>query len=140
MEKMKRNSPQNIILAIVIVIFVVVISTVLINSVSIEINDGRIRIKGIYGTEMSIVDIVEIKKLESVPFLGIKTNGIGLGFINIGFFTYKGIGKVRLFEIKKDKPYILIIGQKEQILLGLGKEKNEEIYSTLEREMASNKK
>ena len=69
-----------------------------------------------------------------------KTNGINLGFMNIGIFAYKELGKVRLFEIKKEKPYILIIGKNEKIILGLGKEKNEEIYRTLEEKISKDNK
>ena len=29
-----------------------------------------------------------------------------------------------MFEIKKEKPYVMIVGKAEKILLGLGKEKN----------------
>jgi len=65
-----------------------------------------------------------------------KTNGINLRFMNIGIFSYKELGKVRLFEIKKEKPYILIIGKNEKIVLGLGKKKNEEIYKILEEKIS----
>lgn len=39
-----------------------------------------------------------------------------------------------MFELKKDKPYILIKGKQENILLGVGREKNEEIHKALVKE------
>ncbi len=72
-----------------------------------------------------------------MPIWGLKTNGINLGFMNIGMFTYKEFGKVRLFEIKKEKPYVLIIGKTDKVILGLGKEKNEEIFSIVEKKLKS---
>lgn len=38
---------------------------------------------------------------------------------------------MRLFEVKKEKPYVMIIGKTEKIILGLGKEKNGEIFSVV---------
>jgi len=72
-----------------------------------------------------------------MPIWGLKTNGINLGFINIGMFTYKEMGKVRLFELNKEKPYVLIIGKTEKIILGLGKEKNKEIFNVVVEKIKS---
>jgi len=105
--------------------------------ISVETSAESLRIKGLYGTEILYRDIEEIKVLDTIPIWGLKTNGINLGFMNIGMFTYKELGKVRLFEIKKEKPYILIVRKKEKIVLGLGKEKNEEIYRIVEEKIKS---
>lgn len=121
---------SNIILALVTVFFVVILSIFFINGVSVDINDERIKIKGIYGTEMPLDDIQEVQIIDKIPFLGTKINGIGLGFMNIGHFSFEGIGKVRLFEIKRGSG-ILIVGQKEKILLAFGEEKNKAIYEEL---------
>jgi len=94
----------------------------------------------LYGVEISYEDIEEVSELDSILFWGMKTNGINLGFMNIGIFSYKELGKVRLFEIKKEKPYILIIRKNEKIVLGLGKEKNEEIYRTSEEKISKENK
>ena len=137
---MKKNSPQSIMLALIITVLIIIFSMFLINSISVEVLDDSIRIKGLYGTEISYTDIEEARKLDTIPFLGLKTNGINLGFMNIGMFMYKELGKVRLFEIKKEKPYVLIVGKTEKIILGLGKEKNEKIYNIIEEKIKNNQR
>jgi len=137
---MKSSNIQNSTLAIVIAALIVFASIIFIKSISVETLEYSLKIKGLYGTEIAYQDIVEIKELDSIPYFGLKTNGINLGFMNIGIFTYKEIGKIRLFELKKEKPYILIIGKNEKIVLGLGKEKNEEIYKILVEKISKIKK
>ena len=137
---MKISNKQTTLLAIIITIIIIAVSAFFIKSISVEVLESSLKVKGLYGVEISYEDIEEVKELDSIPFWGIKTNGINLGFMNIGMFTYKELGKVRLFEIKKEKPYILIIGKNEKIVLGLGKEKNEEIYRILEEKIAKENK
>jgi len=134
---MKKNNPQSIIIALLITVLVVLSSMLIINGTSVEALEALIKIKGLYGTEILYKDIEEIRKLDTLPMWGIKTNGINLVFINIGMFTYTELGKVRLFEIKKEKPYVLIIGKTEKIVLALGREKNEEIYRLVEEKIKS---
>ena len=137
---MKSSNIQNSTLAIVIAALIVFASIIFIKSISVETLEYSIKIKGLYGTEIAYQDIVEIKELDSIPYFGLKTNGINIGFMNIGIFTYKELGKVRLFELKKEKPYILIIVKNEKIVLGLGKEKNEEIYKIMVEKISKVKK
>ena len=133
---MKTSNKQTTILAILITIVIIGVSAFFIKSISVEVLESSLKINGLYGVTISYEDIEEVKELDSIPFWGVKTNGINLGFMNIGLFTYKELGKVRLFETKKEKPYILIIGKNEKIVLGLGKEKNEEIYRILEEKIS----
>ena len=131
----RKNNPQSIILALVITVFIIFSSVFLMKSISVETLEDSIKIKGLYETEVQYKDIEEIKEIDSMPLWGLKTNGINLGFMNIGMFTYKELGKVRLFELKKEKPYVLIVSKTEKILLGLGKVKNEEIYRIVEEKI-----
>ena len=137
---MKTSNKQTTILAILITILIIAVSVFFSKSISVKVLDSSLKINGLYGVEISYEDIEEVKELDSIPFWGIKINGINLGFMNIGIFTYKELGKVRLFEIKKEKPYILIIGKNEKIVLGFGKEKNEEIYKILEEKISKENK
>ena len=137
---MKKNNPQSIILALVITAFIILSSVLLGKGITVDALEDTLKINGLYGTEIEYKDIEEIRKLDSIPMWGLKTNGINLGFMNIGMFTYKELGKVRLFEIKKEKPYVMIVGKSEKILLGLGKEKNEEIYRIVEEKIKTNQR
>ena len=137
---MKTSNKQTTILAILITIVIIGVSAFFIKSISVELLESSLKINGLYGVTISYEDIEEVKEIDSIPFWGVKTNGINLGFMNIGLFTYKELGKVRLLETKKEKPYILIIGKNEKIVLGLGKEKNEELYRILEEKIAKENK
>ena len=137
---MKTSNKQTTIIAILITILIIAVSVFFIKSISVEVLERSLKVNGLYGVEISYKDIEEVKELDSIPFWGIKTNGINLGFMNIGIFAYKELGKVRLFEIKKEKPYILIIGKNEKIVLGFGREKNEEIYKILEEKISKENK
>jgi hypothetical protein len=137
---MKKSNLQSIILALVITAVIMLFSLVLGKGVSVDTLETSIKINGLYGTEVAYKDIEEVKELDAIPLWGLKTNGINLGFMNIGMFTYKELGKVRLFEIKKEKPYIMIVGKTEKIILGLGKEKNEEIYRIVEEKIKTNQR
>ena len=134
---MKKNGIQSLILALAITAFIILSSVFLSKGITVDALETTLKINGLYGTEIAYKDIEDVKKLDTMPIWGLKTNGINLGFLNIGMFTYKELGKVRLFEIKKEKPYVLIIGKTEKIILGIGKEKNEEIFNIVEDRVKS---
>ncbi len=137
---MKKSNLQSIILALVITAIIMLSSLFLSKGISVDASENTLKINGLYGTEIAYKDIEGIKELDTIPLWGLKTNGINLGFINIGMFTYKDLGKVRLFEIKKEKPYVMIVGKTEKIIIGLGKEKNEEIYRIVEEKIKNTNK
>ena len=105
--------------------------TVLANGIKVDVTEEKVKIKGIYGREIKIEDIVEVKVLDKIPFMGVRLNGIGLGIINVGVYSYQDIGKVIVFKTATSENNILIIGKEEKVLLGLGQRKNEEIYNKI---------
>ena len=106
---------------------------VVIKTAGVSVEDGLLKVKGIYGVSISISEIREVKKLETLPSLGVRrVNGIGLGPIKIGYFRYKELGPVKLCILKNEAPYILVTTDEQKILIGLGKEKNEELYNKLQ--------
>jgi len=133
------NSPKqnNILPTILIVIAVVGISLILMNMVKVEMNDSNLKIKGIYGKSIEYSQINEVSTIDSLPIIGIRKNGIGLGFMNIGHFSYSGIGNVLLFEIRLEKPYVEIKTNEEIIIIGLGKKRNLEIVDELHKRLNS---
>ncbi len=134
---MKKNGIQSLILALAITVFIILSSVLLSKGITVDTLENSLKVNGLYGTEIAYKDIEDVKELDTMPIWGLKTNGINLGFINIGMFTYKEMGKVRLFELNKEKPYVLIIGKTEKIILGLGKEKNKEIFNVVVEKIKS---
>ena len=132
---MKQNTtPFNtskLIVTIVLLIIIGIFVTVLVKGINVDVTEERVKIKGIYGREIRIEDIEEIRLLEKIPFPGMRLNGIGLGFINVGLYSYQDIGKVIVFKTATSDNNILIIGKEEKVLLGLGQSKNEELYKKI---------
>ena len=123
------NSKLILTLALLVLIGIVVI--VLVNGIDVDVNEERVKIKGIYGREIRIEDIEELQIIEKIPFMGVRINGIGIGFINIGMYSYQDIGKVVVFKTTTSENNILIVGKEEKVLLGLGQNKNEELYNKI---------
>ena len=59
--------------------------------------------------------------------------------MNIGDYTYTDIGPVRLFEISKEKPYLLIIDSNRKTVLGFEKKENDRIYNEIIKIITSDK-
>jgi hypothetical protein len=132
---MKQNNTQfntsKLIITIVLLLVIGIFVTVQVKGINVDVTEERVKIKGIYGREIKIEDIEEVKLLEKIPFPGIRLNGIGIGFINVGVYSYQDIGKVIVFKTAISDNNILIIGKEEKVLLGLGQSKNEELYKKI---------
>jgi hypothetical protein len=130
-EKTGASRGFSLVMTVLLVLAIVLVSVALIKGIGVEFKDRSFRVKGIYGVEVRYDDIESLELLSSFPLLGLRTNGIGLGFMNVGHFTYGDLGKVRLFEVNLQKPYLSIKLKDERIVIGMGKSKNEEYYSIL---------
>jgi len=132
---MKQNTTtlnnSKLILTLVLLVVIGIAVIVLVNGIDVDVNDERVKIKGIYGREIRIEDIEEVQIVEKIPFMGVRINGIGIGYINIGMYSYQDIGKVVVFKTTTSENNILIIGKEEKVLLGLGQRKNEELYNKI---------
>ncbi len=127
---MKKEFRINVITGLLLPCLILAVFLVLINGIDAKISDTALEIKGVYGTAIKIDTITRLEKIEVLP-ARMKLNGINLGFMSVGIFSYKELGIVRIFELKKEKPYLLIITPTEKIMLGFGKAKNEALYEAL---------
>ena len=136
---MKNEHNTNNIYAVILAALIIIVSAIYIGNIKAILGNDSIRIKGIYGITIQYSDIKEIKKIETFPLFGLKTNGINLFFMNIGDYTYTDIGPVRLFEISKEKPYLMIIDSNRKTVLGFGKKENDRIYNEIIKIITSDK-
>lgn len=90
---MKKNGIQSLMLAFAITAFIILSSVFLSKGITVDTRETSLKVNGLYGTEIAYKDIEDVKELETIPIWGLKTNGINLGFINIGVFKYKELGK-----------------------------------------------
>ncbi len=77
-------------------------------SSDVEVSKDSIKITGTYGRTITKESITEIKLIDNIPEIKIKTNGIGLGKIQKGNYKLEGINKGVLFLENNDGPFIQI--------------------------------
>lgn len=128
---MKKNNSQSLVLALAVIVMAAGVSIFFVRGAGAEVKDGRLILSGIYGETVPLAQIEEVRLLDDFPRFGVKTNGINLGFVNLGIFQYPDFGRVRLFELNHEKPYLLVKTAKESIVIALGKEKNSDLYRLL---------
>jgi len=74
----------------------------------IIINKDSILSTGMYGFELPVKDILEIKLIKKLPTITSRTNGLSFGSIKKGYFSLEDYGKCRLFLQSDSKPYLMI--------------------------------
>ena len=100
----------------------------------VAISASSIKVSGVYGTEVRLADVHSIEELDQLP-MGLRTNGIGLGFMNVGHFSYDGIGKVVVYQVKGDRPFLLVTTKDLKVIYGFGRETNAVIETRIRAEL-----
>ena len=73
---------------------------------SIEVTSEELVIGGSYRHTVRLDEIESCELLEQMPKIRIRTNGIGMGKIQIGHFRVDGIGKCRLYLDLRYPPFV----------------------------------
>jgi hypothetical protein len=133
MQPKQSNSKIGTVVLIVVVFAVLAITT----KTNILLNNDKLAIKGMYGEEIPYAQIEEIKLLDEMPKLGPKRDSVGLGLVDAGIYQSDEYGYLRVFIGKKEKPYLLVRTRDETILIGMGKDKDEELYAGIEKKIQS---
>ncbi|MFD1851991.1 DUF3784 domain-containing protein [Oceanobacillus bengalensis] len=76
------------------------------NTLSIE--SGQIEISGPYGEQIAWSEISEVRLLDELPEIKLRTNGYGFGNRLIGNFDVEELGKGKLYIHHLNGPYLLI--------------------------------
>ncbi len=110
--KMRNDNAIASIIGVVILLAVGVFIIFLMNGTkteaTVKVNENIITITGQYGTNINISNITKISLEESIPPIGTKVNGAGLGDIKKGDYMVEGMGKCRLFLHAPQGPFIVI--------------------------------
>lgn len=77
-------------------------------SSDVEVSKDSIKVTGTYGRTITKESVTEIKLIDNIPEIKMKTNGIGLGKIQKGNYKLEGINKGVLFLENNDGPFIQI--------------------------------
>lgn len=98
----------------------------------IVISKKSVFVKGAYGLELPIKDIQEVKLIEKIPAITLRTNGFGLGSIKKGHFNLEEYGNCRLFLHSDSSPYLIIIEKNEEKII-INHENKKETEKEFER-------
>ncbi|KYG27680.1 DUF3784 domain-containing protein [Alkalihalobacillus trypoxylicola] len=131
MENEKVKKRNKYILIGSSIFFIALISILFIPN-QIEISDDELKISGPYGVTWNIEEIDSVERLEKLPTINLRTNGISIFNKRIGHFQVESFGNSRLILNNLDAPFLLI--QKEEQTLFLNESsfyQTEELYEQL---------
>jgi hypothetical protein len=74
--------------------------------VKIDLQRNRMEINGTYGLPINYQSIVSIDTISQMPQIGMKSNGIEIGYICKGHFKLTGIGDALLFINRGVSPFV----------------------------------
>jgi len=102
---------------------------------SVIINDEKIRITGFYGERIPINQLQQVFLADTLPSIGMRTNGISTGRINKGHFHSRSLQRnVKLLLHSRNAPFLYIIhgDNNRHLILNLrNSEKTREVYEQL---------
>lgn len=134
-----KNASKAIWTTVLVLLVVLAAYAVLAATEKVVISDSSVKVSGVYGTEVRFADVSSMEELGSLP-IGVRTNGIGLGFVNVGHFSYEGIGKVVLYQVKTDRPFLLVTTKDLKVIYGFGKDTNAAIEMKIRAELEARKR
>ena len=100
--------------------------------VKIHVEGDSLEIDGAYGMTVPLQDIRQAKLIDTLPEIEMRTNGIGLGYIQTGHFRLKDIGACRLYVNMKFSPYVqLTLADGQTVIFNTSdSELTEHLYET----------
>ena len=128
------KSNNNYVFTLVILLLIIGAISIIIIGSKAKISNGEIKLSGIFRTIIQIEDIKELKLINEVS-RGIRIFGLSLGPFEIGIYSYKGIGKVKVYITSNELPFLLIRDENNALLIGNGREKNKTLYNSILNEM-----
>lgn len=96
--------------------------------------DDGVTILGQYGETILYNDITDVSLVNSIPKIGYKRDGAGLGEIKKGDFDVEGMGECRLFIMSEAGPFVVISTKKGYVIINYkDAEKTKALYEDLYR-------
>lgn len=76
--------------------------------VELIVNNQSLIIRGMYGFEVPIRNIQEVRLVENIPTITARTNGYSFGTTKKGYFNLEEYGNCRLFLCSDSSPYLIV--------------------------------
>lgn len=121
--KMRKGAGKKLIaplgitgVTLVVVAIMMVFSS---QATKLTFSDNGLQIHGIYGQSYSWAVIDEVKLIDNLPELGMRTNGFALGANLKGNFQTTQLGAVKLFVNTTKSPFILLKSNDKIVIFNL---------------------
>ena len=88
-----------------------------ISDTQVKIDQNELSISGLYGETINREDIESVTWQDSVPELGIRTNGFSLGNTKKGYFRYDGTNAKVFIETDSKQPSIILRLKNNKIII-----------------------
>lgn len=98
----------------------------------VVISGDNFQIKGMYGKTFNFKDVASIELKDSIPAIGNKNNGAGLGEVKKGYYEISGMGECLLFIHVNRGPYLYItVGDTKIIMNYSDADKTQQLHKDL---------
>jgi len=112
----KKINPSYIIIGLAIAFVIGQISYGFIPTKAIFTN-SKIQFSGMYGFELTISEISDVKIVDNIPVIRMRTNGFSFGSVKKGFFNLDQFGSARLMIHSDSSPFLIISKKNGEITI-----------------------
>ncbi len=136
----EKKTKLTALIFVLVILFVFGLMTYGLIPAKAHINRVTVQFSGMYGLEMNISEIDQVKLADDIPAIKMRTNGFSFGTFKKGFFRIEGFGKSRLL-IHSDQPPFLIISLRngEKIIINFkDSAETEKTYSEIQALLTRN--
>lgn len=124
---------HHLIIRIAVIALSLVFAFLVFRPVRITVNENYVKITGLYGVEVRVEDIYELKLAEELPQIVSRLNGIDMfGLSRRGIYQLQDLGRTRMISFSTGGPFILMNTGNEWIVINFkSPEDTENLYNKL---------
>lgn len=140
-QKVRKGYEENrLLLALIIIVLVFGGGFLATELLRFEVKEDVLRISGLYGTEVKLSDIKSVELKDTLPSNMNRTNGMNLlGMKLLGNFKSNELGKVKMYILSRNKPYLYIaLNNGEHVIIRLkSQERTQALFDELNGKQGS---
>ena len=131
----KQNQKIRYMVNIAVILALAILFYIGVRPPHVEVSDSYVKISGMYGVELRVMDIRSLELKDTLPEIQARTNGMDLfGFARRGIYELEGLGRTRLISFSYGGPFIYMNTGNEWIIINFkNPEATEELYDKMEQ-------
>jgi len=115
-----------------VILFIVLLGRSTNKETEVVLSDTSIEVKGMFGCLYDYDEISAVEMKDTMPPIGRKNNGSGLGEVHKGRFEVDGLGECRLYILSTQGPFLFIKTNDSYVIINYKeKEDTEKLYQDL---------